>query len=199
MRVVPRCEYNPRVGRLRRIRKSSALLAAIVVGLVSSPARPCLQRPRNLVRPHAQIVDQARQIFLAVATGSRPTAGIPFVEKPVVYSLRVTRVLKGQVGQAIEAPARGFLRVGQTIEMPGDGDRAFDPKMSDHADEDFWKRAAGRMSVMPNCVMAPPTFAVGHQYLILIGDPDDSKDLERVESDSDKWLVFVANRIAAAK
>jgi hypothetical protein len=43
------------------------------------------------------------------------------------------------------------------------------------------------------------TFAVGATYLVLLGDPDDTKDLERIESDEDRWLTFVAKRVSRAR
>jgi hypothetical protein len=61
------------------------------------------------------VVNDAKQIFVAVVADSRPGDHFEHARKPVVYSLRVTRVLKGKVGDILELPARGALKVGNTI------------------------------------------------------------------------------------
>jgi hypothetical protein len=170
-----------------------ALIAGVL--FASSAAWPCLTTPPRYRRPHAQIVDQAKQIVLAKVAGHRPATG----EDGVVYELRVTRVLKGDLGSQVALPAHGTLNVGAMIEMRGDTpDRDAGPTFSNHADRGFWESATGRLGNKGDCIPMV-TFAVGATYLVLLGDPDDTKDLERIESDEDRWLTFVAKRVSRAR
>jgi hypothetical protein len=47
-----------------------------------------------------------------------------------------------------------------------------------------------------DCQMLPPPFAVGHRYLLVSGPPD-LKQFERVESEDDRWLQYVAEKARA--
>jgi hypothetical protein len=172
---------------------------ALVVGalLASSSAWPCLTTPPRYRRPHAQVVDEAKQIFLAKVVGHRPVPG-PEDKDAVFYSLRVLRVLKGALGARVSTPAEGSLKVGATIQLPGDRREGADTTFSDHSEPRFWQTAVGRLGNGGDCVPMV-TFEEGSTYLVFLGDPDDTKDLERVESDKDRWLTFVAQRLAPAR
>jgi hypothetical protein len=141
------------------------------------------------------VVNEAKQIFGAVVADSRPGDHFEHARKPVVYSLRVTRVLKGKVGDILELPARGALKVGNTIEFAGDGAPTLDTTFSDHADPVFWKLAAGRLGIEGDCSVQPASFIKGKKYLVFLGDPDDTKDAERIDSDADRWLTFVSKQL----
>jgi hypothetical protein len=116
-----------------------------------------------------------------------PAPSVDGAKMPVNYSLRVIRVLRGKA------------KAGEVVHLAGDGDTSglWDTSFSDHGDQDFWVRAAGRMGVRGNCKMVPPQFLKGRQYLVLLGAADDTKQFERVDSPSDKWLTFVLKQVSA--
>ena len=150
----------------------------------------------NLARPHAMVVDAAKQIFLVTVLGSQPAKSTGRFRKNVIYRLRIIRVLKGKAGQSLEKPAVGILEIGQTIQLPGEEAPAEtrDETLSNHEDPRFWNRAAGRMGIDGDCSLQQPYFSNGRGYLILLGDPDDTKDLEEIGSDTHRWLLYVSKR-----
>ena len=175
----------------RWVRQSGPIALALAVFILPVPAHPCLTRPKRHFRAHAEVVNAAKQIFVAVVADSRPTDHVEYARRPVVYSLQVTRVLKGKVGDGVASPARGALKVGNTIELAGEGapTEISDTTFSDHADPVFWKEAAGRLGIEGDCSVEPPSFTKGKTYLVFVGDPDDTKDAERIDSDADRWLT----------
>jgi hypothetical protein len=181
----------------RRIRQSGLITLALAAFILPAPAHSCLTRPKSHFRAHAEVVNAAKQIFVAVVADSRPTDHVEYARKPVVYSLQVTRVLKGKVGDMVASPARGALKVGNTIELAGEGapTEILDTTFSDHADPVFWKEAAGRLGIEGDCSVEPPSFIKGKKYLVFVGDPDDTKDAERIDSDADRWLTFVSKQL----
>jgi hypothetical protein len=161
------------------------------------PATSCLLPPPDVTRSHSNLVAGASHIFLAVAVGSTQASD---EDPPVRYALRVVRVLKGKFGRRLPEPAHGILRIGQLIELPGAESRAvdMDHTFSNHADAHFWQHRMGRLGMNSDCSLSEPDFIRGRRYLIFIGDPDDTKDLEEVDTDADAWLRFVTARTAHA-
>jgi hypothetical protein len=47
----------------------------------------CSTMPRNLARPHAAVIAEAKQIFWAEATGSQPIKHLEKAQKAVRYKL----------------------------------------------------------------------------------------------------------------
>jgi len=63
---------------------------AILIGLLSllcGSALACAVMPKKLVRPHAEVVDEAKQIFLAEVVGSQPVHRVVQAFEPVIYRL----------------------------------------------------------------------------------------------------------------
>lgn len=183
--------------RGRRIRQSGLITLALATFILPAPAHSCLTRPKSHFRAHAEVVNAAKQIFVAVVVDSKPTDHVEYARKPVVYSLQVTRVLKGKVGDMVASPARGALKIGNTIGLAGEGapTQMLDTTFADHADPVFWNEAAGRLGIEGDCSVAPPSFIKGKKYLVFVGDPDDTKDAERIDSDADRWLTFVSKQL----
>jgi hypothetical protein len=179
---------------LSRLGRCAPLALAAWVILFPASALPCLTMPEELARPHAKVVDAAKQIFLAVARGAAaPRDG--HARHNEMMSLQVTQVLKGTPGENVLGPARGTLQVGKTIQLPGIPSLDDRSTFSDHHDRDFWDSAGGRLGIDGDCTLAPIDFTVGRRYLIFLGDPDDTKDAERIDSDTDAWLLYVAKRL----
>ncbi len=160
--------------------------------LRAGPARACLTTPERYERSPANVVAGASQIFLAVAVGSTQKTED---DSPVSYRLRVVRVLKNNLDRKALEPAEGILRAGHLLELPGfeipggagDADRTF----SNHTDEEFWLSQRGRLETGDDCELRDPGFTKGRRYLVFLGSVGDTKDVEEVDSDDDKWLRFV--------
>jgi hypothetical protein len=67
-----------------------------------------------------------------------------------------------------------------------------------HTEELFWKRSIGRSHVYEDTAVVP-RFSVGWTYLIFLDKPYHVKAFEEVSRDSDKWLIYVKNKIAEQK
>ena len=85
--------------------------------------------------------------------------------------------------------------------MKGEGDLSgiWDTTFENHEDKEFWDTATGRMGVQGNCQMVHPLFLVGKTYLILLGGDADTKQFERIDSGSDRWLSFVKDQLRNKK
>jgi hypothetical protein len=136
--------------------------------------------PRNLARPHAAVISEAKQIYWAEVLGSKPTRLGGKARNPVRYTLKVLRTLKGQVGA--------------TAEIDGEGDLSgiWDTTFTNHTDDEFWRQSSGRMGVKGDCSMVPPHFIIGKRYLIVISPSEDTKQFERVDTQDDRWLQYAA-------
>ena len=153
--------------------------AAFCVSLAPRNGKACFTMPAELARPHAEVVKAAKQIFWAEVISSKPSKVGEDARRPVTYSLRVVRVLKGDVRPVVE--------------IQGDGDLSgiWDTTFANHEQDEFWKAASGRMGIKGSCTMVPPLFIQGKRYLVLIGMPEDTKQYERVDLPTDRWLTFV--------
>jgi hypothetical protein len=162
------------------------LLVSGLLSLATGRALACMTMPRNLARPHPAVIAEAKQIFWAEVLGTQPAKHVEKARKPVRYKLRVVRALKGQVGSGIE--------------LDGEGDLSgiWDTTFSNHIEHEFWKHSAGRMGVEGNCSMVPPHFIVGKRYLVLLSASEDTKQFERVDVESDRWLKYVESKTAGS-
>ena len=140
--------------------------------------------PRLLLRPHAKTIADARQIFWAEVTGRQPIGGVDRARNPVRYQFKVLRIFKGQVGSTSE--------VDGVEDDPSDGS---DTTFANHTAPEFWKNLWGRMAFGGDCTMVPPHFITGRRYLLVFGPPD-LKQFERVDSEDDRWLKYVARKTA---
>lgn len=161
-----------------------SLLTIFLVSLFPASIFACSVMPRNLVRPHAAVITEAKQIFWAEIVSTQPVEHVDGARKPVRYKLRVLRVFKGHVGSRME--------------LAGDGDLSgiWDTTFENHASEEFWKKSSGRMGVESDCSMVPPQFITGKRYLIILSDSEDTKQFERVDSEDDRWMKYVVSRTA---
>jgi hypothetical protein len=150
---------------------------ALLLGTGTAVA--CYTMPPNLARPHAAVVAEAKQIFWAEVLSAEPAKQVAKTRKAVRYKLRVLRVLKGQASS--------------TMELDGEGDLSgiWDTTFTNHTEDDFWKRSSGRMGIEGDCSMVPPHFIVGKRYLVVISASEDTKQFERVDTESDQWLKYV--------
>ena len=171
---------------MNRWKRISLLVGtALLLHVPSSMA--CLAMPRNLARPHTEVVAEAKSIFWAEVIGSEPSNRTDSARKPVRYKLKVIRVFKGEARTALE--------------LDGEGDLSgiWDTTFSNHADDQFWKHASGRMGVEGNCSMVPPHFVVGKKYLVFVSPAEDTKQFERVDDERDRWLLYVAEKTKARR
>ena len=147
-------------------------------------AKPTLAcgEPRLLLRRHAETVVRASQIFWAEVTGRQPISGADGARAVVQYSFKVLRVFKGQVGSTFQLDGEE--------DDPSDGS---DTTFANHTAPVFWKNLQGRMGFGGDCIMDPPHFIAGRRYLLVLGPPD-LKQYERVDSEDDKWLKYVARK-----
>ena len=158
------------------------LLCASLALLHSRAALACEGVPDELARPHESLVSEASAIFLAEIIGSKPTKLVPGARRPVTYVLRVLVTYKGDPKSSV------------VIEGDGDLSGIWDTTFSDHTDPDFWERQDGRMGIQGSCEMVPAHFIVGKRYLVFQGVRPDTKQFERVDSDSDRWILYVRSQ-----
>jgi hypothetical protein len=151
----------------------------LCISLPPRHGKACFTTPEELERPHAEVVKAAKQIFWAEVISTKPSKIGEDARKPVTYSLRVVRVLKGDVRPVVE--------------IQGDGDLSgiWDTTFANHEQDEFWKGASGRMGIKGDCTMVPPLFVQGKRYLVLLGMPEDTKQYERVDVSNDRWFTFV--------
>jgi hypothetical protein len=181
-----RIRSNRAVASSRGCIGAAATLATAAGWLTSGMAFACLTMPRDLARPHAGVIADAKQIFWAEVVGTQAIWKVGKARKPVRYKLRVLRVFKG--------------RTGSTFNLEGENESSgWDTTFHEHADDEFWKRASGRMGIMGDCSMEPPHFVVGKRYLVILGLSADTKQFERVDSEGDRWLKYVEKTAAGAK
>jgi hypothetical protein len=159
-------------------RGRSALMGAAAL-LMSGPVLPCFGPPQELTKPHAQVVAEARQIFLAEIVDTRPKRAEAGVRENTMYRMRVLRVLKGKVAS--------------TYDLAGEGDLSgiWDTTFDDHSAPKFWNPASGRMGFHGDCTMVSPAFVKGRRYLLVLGGSPDTKQYERVDNSADLWLKYV--------
>ena len=158
---------------------------AIVACCVGARQSLACGEPRLLLRRHANVIAEARQIVWAEVTGSQPIKGDGWAGTPVRYKFKVLRTFKGQVGPTTE--------VDGAKDAPYDGS---DTTFANHTAPEFWKYLRGRMAFGGDCMMWPPHFVVGRRYLLLLGLADDLKQFERVDNEDDRWLRYVARKTA---
>ncbi len=155
---------------------------SVILLLSDRTARACFSMPQNLTRPHAEVVAEAKQIFLAEVVAVQPIKNAAKARKPVRYKLKVIQVLKGEVGSTIQLDGEGALS------------GIWDTTFSNHVDEKFWKRASGRMGVQADCQMVPPHFLIGKRYLVFVSKTEDTKQFERVDNEDDRWFQYVVKK-----
>ena len=132
------------------------------------------------------MVQDATRILLVEATGKKPSSNVDGARNPSSYSFTVLEVIKGESAE--------------TFELPGDGDLGgiWDTTFSDHSDEGFWNDRSGRMGIQGSCDMVAPAFVLGAHYLIFVGIAPDTKQFERVEASTDRWLIYVKKQVRSA-
>jgi hypothetical protein len=163
------------------------VVLSLAVAVTGARARVTLAcgEPLSLMGRHAEVIARAHEIVWAEATGRGP---IPGDEKAVRYTFKVLRVFRGHAGATTEVDG------GEAAPRFAQWDTTF----GNHAAPEFWKRRFGRLAFGGDCQMFPPPFAIGHRYLLISGPPD-LKQFERVESEDDRWLQYVAQRARAAE
>jgi hypothetical protein len=160
-----------------------ALSLAVAVSGARARVTLACGEPLSLLGPYDKLIARAHEIVWAEATGRGPIQGD---EKAVRYIFKVLRVFRGHAGATTEVDG------GEAAPRFDQWDTTF----SNHAAPEFWKRRFGRLAFGGDCQMLPPPFTVGHRYLLISGPPD-LKQFERVESEDDRWLQYVAQKARA--
>jgi hypothetical protein len=142
--------------------------------------------PKKLVRPHAEVVDEAKQIFLAEVVGSQSVHRVVQAFEPVIYRLKIIRTFRGNVNDTTYLYGDAYLK------------DIWDTTFENHTEAWFWNNG-GRMGVDGDCTLATPAFLIGKHYLLLLGGLEDTKQFERIDTDDDQWLRYVAKRTGQAK
>jgi len=154
-------------------------LAVIALFGFSSVATACYVPPPELFRDHAALVDEAKMIFVAEAKASG--------NNPKMCQLHIVRALKGIAPATLPINCR----------TPSSSDWLTD--FSAHSDTAFWQRRSGRLGIAGNCTLVSPSFQLGHHYLAILGVEPDTKQFEEVAGPTDRWLIFVQNRLQESK
>jgi hypothetical protein len=166
---------------------ATAVLVVCAQLLGTGVALACTALPGLLARPHAEVVAEASQIYWAEVLSAQVPAQ---VGKATLYRFRVLRSLKGQVDPMVTLSGASG---------EGEGPEIWDITFDDHAADVFWRGAMARMGIEGDCSLSPPHFKVGRRYLLLLGGRPDTKQFERVDIESDRWLAFVQSELAARK
>jgi hypothetical protein len=148
------------------------LAAAIFFVGLAQASWACFVPPPELMRSTDEIIGEASAIVVVEANAPPGSDG--------ACSLRVVRTLKGQAPPSTQIPCH----------------LGSDTDFNHHAyKEPFWT-GLGRLGIDPACRLESQAFYIGHRYLLLIGIAPDTKQSEQVDSPKDKWLAYVARRVA---
>ncbi len=104
----------------------------------------------------------------------------------VDYSFEVVETLRGNQKE-------NFVIRGHRMEFNHDFS-----SFNNHTEELFWKRLIGRSHVYEDTAVVS-RFSVGWTYLVFLDRPYHVKAFEEVSRDSDKWLIYVKNKIIEQK
>jgi len=127
------------------------------------------------------MVSEANLIVWAKATSMVKTEPFENANFPVLYTFEIREVLKGSIDK-------------ENLGLRGDGDTSglWDTTFSNHSESDFLESFNGRLGNIGDCVTTPPpVFKLSQKYLLFIGEFDDSKKYERVDTKDDKWYQIV--------
>ena len=158
------------------------ILALMALASSFGEAGACYAPPPELFQPHGQLIDATPVIVLAEVVRREPL-GDSDAGPSARFFFRTSTVLKGEA-------ERQFA-----IQGAGDLDGHWSTTFEDHAEEEFWANNSGRVGISGDCALTPLTFEVGKQYLLFLGGPPDTKIAEQVVVDSDRWFVFVREKL----
>ena len=159
-------------------------LTFIISLFISNSAFACYAPNGALEIEHSKLIAETPTIVLATAMSSFPEKGSSLAKEPGLYTFKVIETLKGT--------PKSEVTLSGDLDLKGLWDTTF----SNHNDQEFWANKSGRLGNIGDCVTTPPPeFIIGKNYLLLIGGPDDSKKLERIDNNQDKWLVFAKSNL----
>jgi hypothetical protein len=101
------------------------------------------------------------------------------------------RTLKGLAPDKVSISCWSPRPVESTTDLSAHNDPAFWP----HNNPAFWQGRMGRVTFSTTCQIMPPTFIVGHKYLLLLGVKPDTKQFEEIVEPNDEWLLFVEKHL----
>lgn len=156
------------------------ILSTLAVLAFSETAMSCMVPPPMLYRDHAALVNEATTVLVVeVISGSASLKN--------TCQFRVVITLKGSVPEKIPV----------TCSLPDA--ESWMTHFSGHSDLEFWQQRSGRLGIKSDCTLIPPTFEVGHYYLVLLGGTADTKQFEEITGPYDQWFVFVKKQILGSK
>lgn len=168
------------------MKKYVHILIALAIGILSTSIEACTVPPisRGLYQnAHEQVVDEANIIVLAKAVRFHLNERDLSNESGVFY-FEIVELLKGNPPS--EVKVRGIKEENYPSTRT---------TFLNHRKRVFWETKIGRTTLNTTLCTLEPTFSVGSTYLLISAETDDSKHYELITSQSDKWLLFVRNRL----
>ena len=168
-----------------KMKKHVYILIALAGAILCNSIEACTIPPisRGLYQnPHEKVIDAADIIILAKAVSFNLNRNDPSNEG--VFYFKAIESLKGATPNEIKV--RGVIEENYPMARN---------TFSNHKKEEFWRTKIGRITMNSTACFLVPTFTIGSTYLLISGKADDTKHYELITSKSDKWLIFVRNRL----
>jgi hypothetical protein len=143
----------------------------------STFAFACSSELNKGTRDHSVLVAEATSIVIAKAVT---------VKNSNSCELKVVTTLKGTNTGTIVIPCRTS------------GYDGWKTDYSSHTEISFWQDRIGRLGINNDCIILPPALEAGQNYLLLLGITPDTKQFEKITSPTDKWLMFVKQKLFQA-
>lgn len=177
-----------------------AFFLFVLVFLVPLQAFACALGRKEYIAPVDELISRTDHIALVQAVSSKfipyppchsdthemlgPYCFFSGIYYPVQYELKITEVIKGELGE--------FARIG--------GQQHSRPALNSDLDrkDAFWEDNAGRLYSDSDCQIYPD-FILGAYYLAFIDKPYHRKSFEYLGGDpdkfkDDKWLLYVKDK-----
>lgn len=147
----------------------------VCMGIASDPALVCNAD---------QLIDRSWNIVLARVVSARVSGGNGC--GAVKYEFAVIEALRGNQKENFFIKGRKMHNLDEFSSF------------ANHTENLFWSGSVGRMTVEEDTSIVP-SFSVGWTYLVFLDRPYHVKAFEEVSAESDKWLLYVRERIASQK
>ena len=150
--------------------------SSLALGLLLAPSvgLTCVVPPPHFFREHAALLDEATHVLLVEAKVAAVNS----------CKLEVLKSWKSSPPKVVPVSCKA----------PSESDWMTD--FASHTDVEFWKARTGRLGIAGDCMVLPPAFIVGKQYIVLLGIAPDVKQFEQLAPAGDRWLRFIEQRFA---
>ena len=173
------------------MKKYSYLFVALVSYIFCNSISACTIPP-DIRHTHETVVDGSKNIILAKAVSYEPRF---YMNQEIVgfVNFETIEILKGSAPDKFRIKA--WERELKSTIWTSFRKYTFNYNHLNHNDKYFWKENTGRVTTNNSMCILVPDFSIGYTYLIIDGKRQDSKDYELITFKSDKWLLYVRNKL----